>query len=297
MMIKFYNDMNNRLLLLLLSCVTALCASAADENPDTIASIADASRVTVVRSDKVTTVTVRGADGDDEAYYEFETERAAEPTFALSEPDWTPAFPFTLARHRHALFKTTYFNNMILGAAIPVSAPAAVKASVEFGILDVVGAAWRPWYHGPEFSVGVGACYRQFAVGDRMRLDCVDRQLMLVPLGDDTVDKYSSRMRFWSFTLPVTVRQNIYRSLSVMAGAVVNFNSYTMASTSYHRTDGYSVDSKFRGLHQRLVTVDVMASLNISDIGVYVKYSPMRMFSEGWGPDMRAISVGLIIGY
>lgn len=289
--------MNNRLLLLLLSCWTALCASAVDENPDTIASISNASRVTVVRSDKGTSVTVRGADGDDDAYYEFETERAVEPMFALSEPDWSPALPFTLARHRHTLFKTTYFNNMILGASIPVSAPGAVKASVEGGILDIFGAVWQPWYHGPEFGVGVGLYYRQFAVGDRMRLDCVNRQLMLVPLGDDAIDKYRSRMRFWSFTLPVTVRQNIFRSLSVMAGAIVNFNSYAVASTSYHRNDGYSYASTFKGLHQRLVTVDIMASLNISDMGVYVKYSPMRMFSEGWGPDMRSVSVGLIIGY
>lgn len=279
----------------------ALGMNAQSETPDTLKVIDDARRVVVTRDagTSTTSVTVIGSEESDDAYYNISTrsEQSLADNLALNDPDWSPAFPFTASRHRASRFKTTFFSNTYIGAAIPVSAPDGIQTSVEAGFLSIVGISYRLGDHGTEMSIGAGMQYRQFAVGDGMRLDCDRRNLTLIPVSPD-VDHYNSRIRSMGFTVPVMFTQKLYRSFGISLGAVLCLNSYTVASTEYHNRDGYTYNATFKGLHQRICTVDLMACVGaVNDIGVYVRYSPMRMFEKGYGPDMRAVSVGLTIGF
>lgn len=278
--------------------MTAATSAQTVAEPDTIAVLSDASRVSVTRTDTNTVITVTGADNAPDAYYEFTADHGTPVTdmLSLKDPDWSPAFPFTSSRRRHSVYKTTWFANTVVGASVPLSASAGMQASFEGGFMSVVAANWQPWRQGPTLSVGAGLLLKMFAVGDGMRFECDGRHLMLVPVGDGVRD-YGSRLQMFSFTVPVTLRQNIYRLFGVTLGAVINFNSYAKAGTHYTTADNCRYDATFKGLHQRLVTVDLMAAAGYDDVGVYVRYSPSRLFSDGWGPRMRSLSVGLILAF
>ena len=120
---------------------------------------------------------------------------------------------------------------------------------------------------------------------------------MTIGTYDEAVSKQSSRIKTFSWTVPVTYKRNLYRSLWLSVGAVLNFNTYASVKTKYRIGDvkhEYFDDN----IRQNVVTCDMLASLSYAGIfGIYVKYSPCNVLKSSTGLEFKSLSAGVVFGF
>jgi hypothetical protein len=84
----------------------------------------------------------------------------------------------------------------------------------------------------------------------------------------------------------------------VSAGVVGGLKTYSSFKVKYVDHDGNTVKKvEDKGLNTRPLTLDLMAQAGYGDISVYAKYSPISIFLDNKGPDVRAASLGLILHF
>lgn len=235
--------------------------------------------------------------------YEYSTE----PVDTLGNSimnDWSISLPFLgegnvkRSSGRRMVKTDLFFNNAYVGALVAMDKPAGLHGSFEIGIGEVFGVKVAPTGQGFSINLGVGFGYRLYTVGANRHIMSVDRNLVFVDNLQNMFDVHS-RIKAWTFHVPVMFTQKIYRSFGISAGAWVNFNTYTTASVRFHDSDlNTNVKYLFKDLHQRLLTVDLFAAIgSVGNAGLYVRYSPMRMFEKEYGPDNRSLSFGVTFGF
>lgn len=106
----------------------------------------------------------------------------------------------------------------------------------------------------------------------------------------------TSRVKVFSLTLPVMLRQRIARRMDVFAGPVLNFNLHASMETTYTLADE-KVKHKSNHIHQVPITVDVMGGIKWRCLGCYVRYSPCHVLREQYAPAFNPLTVGLYIGF
>ena len=94
--------------------------------------------------------------------------------------------------------------------------------------------------------------------------------------------------------MPFTIEQPIgSRGFSISAGAELHLNTYTTASVKTELISGEKVTNTYKGLHQRIATIEFTGMLGWTPgVAVYVRYAPFNPFIDGYGPDYKTISVG-----
>lgn len=262
---------------------------------DTVIVIEKAGEVTVTRSpDKTTRVTVNGKNDDPDFFYEFSSRLI--PGNNFHDTSWTPSLPFLRESKSPKAFRSIMFGNTYFGAAIPVDCENGMRGSVELGISDLFGVSYTPADRGFSVSIGAGFGYRLLTLAKGKILNCEKQRLSIIQ-ADPSVTDTKSRIRSFSIHVPLMLTQKIYRTFGISAGAIVNFNTYTTATTSY-TTDNTTRKETFKGLHQRFLTVDFMAAIgSVGNAGLYLKYSPMQLFEKGYGPRFNCISTGITFGF
>ena len=280
-----------------LIALTTFTAKAQTEAADTVIVINNPGAVSVVEHGPDTTINVAGT-GDDEGYvYTYTTSTGA----AAKNADDMPAilFPFKSHESRDSIgrpsFHSTFFHSLYFGGIAPLQGPDCIKTSLECGIANVIGMRWEIGSLSRYIDVGLGFGYKSLVVSDGMRFDKPGESLIIIKQHPG-VEARRSHLYVCHLTIPVTYTAPICRSLGFTAGAVINLNTYTRATSSY-KVDNNTYKETYRNLHQRFFTVDIMGSLHLdSDIGIYVKYSPMGLFKSHRGPDTSTLSFGLIMG-
>jgi hypothetical protein len=105
-----------------------------------------------------------------------------------------------------------------------------------------------------------------------------------------------SRLKVFSWTLPLLYTHKFSRKLSFKVGPMVNFNTHASLKTCY-KLNGEKIKQTDNNIHQSRVTVDLLAVFRVSAIGVYVKYSPFKVLNSDFGPDFSGLSTGLTLFY
>lgn len=281
-----------RVILLSIFAVMISVMSHAQEKTDTVKVIENAAEVNIVKRHGNIKVIVSDKAGNQEYEYEYADMRSMAPI----DHDWMPSLPFLNQDNRGGKVKTVFFGNTYIGMSVPTEETPGMTPSAEFGVSDLIGLSYAPTCQGFSINIGLGAGYRIQTLGDGKILSCENRILSTVTAPEGSKN-LKSRIRSFSIQIPVMLTQKIYRTFGVSAGAIVMMNTYTTATSSY-TTGNVTHKEIYKGLHQRFLTVELMAAIgSVGNAGFYVKYSPMDHFYKDYGPEYKTISAGITFGF
>ena len=166
--------------------------------------------------------------------------------------------------------------------------------SIDIGWLNVLGAKFKTRY-GQRITAGVGIDWRNFKLHNDVRFHQDGDILSITPYPEGAESK-SSRVKVFSLTVPVLVRQRLFSTVDIFAGPVVNFNLHASVETTYKLT-GEKVKESSNKIHPVPVTVDILGGIKWKFIGAYVRYSPCHVLQERYAPSFTPFTTGIIIGF
>ncbi|MDE6498117.1 MAG: hypothetical protein K2L21_05600 [Muribaculaceae bacterium] len=276
--------------LLLAAAAVAWLSGQAQESADTVVALHDVDSVLVCRSDHGLMVRAKGQPYEPGFTYEYEME--ALPADSTMQPEVTIDFstifgPITAKRERRRRGYTPG-DGLYIGAGIPVGG-APLGASVEVGLTSFMDGKIR--LGNVCLSAGAGIGYSQWSLDSEMAFD-TDHGRLLITTGPENA-RSTSRLRTWRVVAPVMLYYSIGRKGFIGAGTWLNFNFAASAYTSY-RIGNITTRHTFKGLHTRALTPDMAITGGIKWAALYLRYSPTSIFTNGFGPEFKAISVGLI---
>lgn len=176
----------------------------------------------------------------------------------------------------------------------------AINNSFEVGLLNVAAVNYNS-LHGQNLSLGVGIHHRSYSMKRPVMLvrdDFSDAVIMSTyPSNDvDKIKNRSSNLNMWTVQFPLLFSQKIVKKLDITVGGILNWNTYARVDNHYE-LDNVEYDTKFKGLKQKKVSVDVMGALTWNALGFYCRYSPGKFFEDGHGPEIKNTwTLGLTIG-
>ena len=166
-------------------------------------------------------------------------------------------------------------------------------SSAELGLLCPVSlSVFFP--HSWRITSGVGFGWKNYRLNsDRCFTKDADGRLTL---GTYAADTYShlSRIKIFYLDVPLLLRKD-WGDFSLSAGAVLCFNVHGTALTRYREGDK-EIRWCVGGIGQHKVSLDLMAAVQFSEIGLYVKYNPCRVLKAGNLPEFRSFSIGFSVG-
>jgi len=166
--------------------------------------------------------------------------------------------------------------------------------SIQLSWLYTVGAKYVTPSGAQRFIMGVGLDWRNYKMGSERCFTKVDPGLDVINYPDGVTSR-SSRLKVFSLTVPLVFRQRIYDRWGVFVGEVTCFNAHAGMKTHYTTPEGEKIiDHTSRDLHVAPVTADLIAGVNWSGVGLYVRYSPFRVIKKGYGPDFKTLSTGVM---
>lgn len=185
-----------------------------------------------------------------------------------------------------------FFGDVRLGAGnAKVNIPGVnIDYVSEVGILNVLGLKYIP-NRRTHLSVGVGFNYQRYVI-DRQHYFSKDAETNAVSiknfsdLSDEELDGRGSDFKLWQLCLPVMYKQSFKYDLFFKLGIVFNWNASANISHSYKIDDtSYSFNTK--KIRQNKFSTDMTAAFGYRWFGVYIKYSPMKLFKKEYGPNIK----------
>ena len=143
-------------------------------------------------------------------------------------------------------------------------------------------------------NYGLGLDWKNFTMCKDGMMTKEDDGNILIGNWPENVQPKVSKLRVFCITLPVTIGFNVYRGIGFSIGPVVNLNAYSSIVNKYRLNDEKQKD-KSKGAHCNIATVDCMFQLNLKDVGMYVKYSPMNLMDTDYWPEFQHWSAGLVL--
>lgn len=151
------------------------------------------------------------------------------------------------------------------------------------------------WNRSTSMAIGFGIAWRNYRMTGNQCFNQDGSMLSVGPYPEGVNPKFS-RIKIFSLTIPLRFYQELGKGFGFYAGPVLNINTHASFKTRYEH-DGSKVDLKSSDIHQRKVTVDLMAGITFKAIGAYVKYSPCSMLVSDFGPEFNHFSAGLSLFY
>lgn len=266
--------------------------------PDTVVTVVNPESVVITENGNTTSVIIKSAGEGEKSVYTYST------TIDDAGDGQTISYDFELPFERkmggpgasHPVFTGTCLQDVYYGVLIPLDTHDAVKTFMEGGVMSLVKGTVAPWRKGPSLSVGFGMGWKTVVVSDGMTLARLGETLQMMPLPDGAVNG-RSHLHMYHLTIPVMLKQHIYRHLDFSAGVVLNLNTYCTASSDYTLGDT-DYHTSYKGLHQRFFSYDIMAKVGFAEgTALYVKYSPQSWFEGHDSPHFKTLSAGIILDF
>jgi len=148
---------------------------------------------------------------------------------------------------------------------------------------------------------GFGFDWRNYYFTDNMHLEETAGVVSTTPAPEGINYKYS-RLRTVYFTIPLmlewqpTFGDNHKSYLA--AGVVGGIRTLAASKVKYEDANGHNVKIvEGRGLNVAPLTLDYIAKAGIDDFSIYGKYSPFGIFQKNKGPEVRAVSIGVVLEF
>ena len=144
------------------------------------------------------------------------------------------------------------------------------------------------------FTYGPGAGLKNFGITG-------NKAMIMTEEGDITIGRFKdgavpriSRLTIFSVNMPLLYSLGFGRGYGITLGPVVNLNTSSSIINKY-TVDGDKKKDKYKYAHCNLVTVDAMVQLNLRDVSVYGRYSPMNVMDKKYWPEFTTWSVGVAV--
>lgn len=183
------------------------------------------------------------------------------------------------------------------GGLIPVGSHAGITGGWEIGYNNLLCAEWSSGSGLPKVSIGAGFGWEFQNVGHSNILTCQNGVLAIAPAPEKAHD-VSSRIKHFHFTVPLCVFIPMDGSFGLSLSGELHLNTYTTASSQWRLDNSEHVKHSFKGLHQKIATVDLTATIGWRNtIGFYVTYAPMNPWMDGYGPQYKTIATGATLTF
>ena len=287
-----------KLFILLLMAISATANAA--EN-DTL-TILKPRKVRIITGDSIQKIKVYGREGEDKYTYEskillVDSNYVSEES--INKDTWT--FDFIKSKSHGTGYPLKQRNlssrlgfGLCYGANADYKGPQSVGSSWE--IMWTIAEIEKYGYGKHNgFSIGFGVNWRNFRIDGRSKFVKLDDGTITeenLPAG---YDNDFSRIKVFSLTIPVMWK---YRTKQVTfgLGPVFNINTYASIKNRYWDADGEKHKQIFKKIHQRPITVDIMAEVSFHNwFSIYGKFSPMTILNSTYANDVnfQPVSFGI----
>lgn len=293
------------------SILLSISASAmsVDQPTDTVLMVKNANSVVITENPSGINLTVRGTDKDPDFVTTFTSEYSADAVVTTHQRFTRPTFvnlpgndkcdnrePLDVLSGMHAGFVGT------LGA--PTGVDVEMGKSYEIGIDNIVSYSITPRRFNSIVRVGIGVNWRNWRMTGNTRFVADEAGVVSMDVYPEGCESRYSRVKIFSLSFPVMLTQftNVKTigpsKLAFKFGAILNWNSHASVESSWRTADGTTVKEGTEHIGQRKFSVDVIAAVRFApSLGLYLKYSPMKVFKTGYGPEFSAISTGLYFSF
>ena len=287
-----------KLFILLLLAISATANAA--EN-DTL-TILKPRKVRIISGDSIQKIKVYGREGEDKYTYEskillVDSNYVSEES--INKDTWT--FDFIKSKSHGTGYPLKQRNlssrlgfGLCYGANADYKGPQSVGSSWE--IMWTIAEIEKYGYGKHNgFSIGFGVNWRNFRIDGRSKFVKLDDGTITEEALPAGYDNDFSRIKVFSLTIPVMWK---YRTKSVTfgLGPVLNINTYASIKNRYWDADGEKHKQIFKKIHQRPITVDIMAEVSFHNwFSIYGKFSPMTILNSTYANDVnfQPVSFGI----
>lgn len=287
-----------KLFILLLMAISATANAA--EN-DTL-TILKPRKVRIITGDSIQKIKVYGREGEDKYTYEskillVDSNYVSEES--INKDTWT--FDFIKSKSHGTGYPMKQRNlssrlgfGLCYGANADYKGPQSVGSSWE--IMWTIAEIEKYGYGKHNgFSIGFGVNWRNFRIDGRSKFVKLDDGTITEEALPAGYDNDFSRIKVFSLTIPVMWK---YRTKQVTfgLGPVFNINTYASIKNRYWDADGEKHKQIFKKIHQRPITVDIMAEVSFHNwFSIYGKFSPMTILNSTYANDVnfQPVSFGI----
>ena len=290
-----------KLFILLLLAISATANAVEVLENDTL-TILKPKKVRIITGDSIQKIKVYGREGEDKYTYEskillVDSNYVSEES--INKDTWT--FDFIKSKSHGTGYPLKQRNlssrlgfGLCYGANADYKGPQSVGSSWE--IMWTIAEIEKYGYGKHNgFSIGFGVNWRNFRIDGRSKFVKLDDGTITeegLPAG---YDNDFSRIKVFSLTIPVMWK---YRTKQVTfgLGPVFNINTYASIKNRYWDADGEKHKQIFKKIHQRPITVDIMAEVSFHNwFSIYGKFSPMTILNSTYAHDVnfQPVSFGI----
>ena len=273
---------------LLASIAAPAFAQQPEAVPDTVADIKSPAKVIITDDGTTTEVTVTGTRQrpDYSFVYSVSTDTAKNQMPAFSMPILGDLSAGATGRKSYGEF--VFVNNFYIGALIPYTGPSEIRTSLDCGIAELIAYRYNITRTGSSFGIGFGFGGKEFRLRRGTEVGKDGDRCILYP-APEGAENVRASIECYTLQIPVFYRQRIYRDFVFKLSATLNMNVSTKAETKYKY--------KVKGLHQRMITPDFTFTIGSTEwFGVYVKWSPVKIFKQAYGPQTASWAIGATLG-
>jgi len=162
--------------------------------------------------------------------------------------------------------------------------------------LDIFAFCTDDLYMGESwfFSWGAGIEWKTFTLtGDTAMYKAADGKIVTGPYPEGSVPKLS-RLRVFSFGIPLLFSCNVWNGFGFSFGPVIDLNVDSCINQKYYYSGSKQKD-KYKHVHCNFATVDLMFQLNLKEVGIWMKYSPVSLMDKAYWPDIQTLSFGIAL--
>ncbi len=291
------------ILILILSLVVGVqFASAQNENPDTLLNVEGPSKIVITENQKGAKFEVTGDSTVDTIVTLF----PEESTVVSKQSSKSESFLKNGFIINGTLIEWPYHWDVIVDGlclgltnATDMAGEGGLQwsKSLEIGWISCIGVVYK--YKASGISLGMGFDWRNY------KITTSEKRLVANKEKGIEWEKYpegakgrNSRLKIFSLQFPLLYRLAIPKtSINLKVGPMMNFNTYASLKSSYEDGAGNKCREFTKDIQPRRFTVDFFGSISLlsNAVGVYVRYSPMKVM-DAPGLNFRPLTVGLLIG-
>ena len=290
-----------KLFILLLLAISATANAVEVLENDTL-TILKPKKVRIITGDSIQKIKVYGREGEDKYTYEskillVDSNYVSEES--INKDTWT--FDFIKSKSHGTGYPLKQRNlssrlgfGLCYGANADYKGPQSVGSSWE--IMWTIAEIEKYGYGKHNgFSIGFGVNWRNFRIDGRSKFVKLDDGTITEEALPAGYDNDFSRIKVFSLTIPVMWK---YRTKQVTfgLGPVFNINTYASIKNRYWDADGEKHKQIFKKIHQRPITVDIMAEVSFHNwFSIYGKFSPMTILNSTYANDVnfQPVSFGI----
>lgn len=284
------------------------------EHNDSVTTILNSGTVVIKETPKGLSVKVRDIN-DSTLVYSYKNQYSENSTVVTEEhegSDFGIKIPF-IGNHNKVMSKSEYKTRKLthwdivcdgigLGLTTIASTPDEMSGhrsvGCEFVFADILAVKYTPWRCGLSFQLGAGINLRNDHLKGNLHFTRnEDKETVSCIAYPDGAENRSARIYSFNILVPFNIKYAIPGTQwGFAAGVWGNFCAHASITTNY-KLDGIKYTESWNGINKRTFRLSYAAKVSYNQVGLYVKYTPKNAIDEGYGPQYKEISTGLIIGF